>query len=109
MTSWRPSSNPDPKDSWPVAQTDQKPTRHDPRIGKAIFDPHDPDEEFDDFDSEDEDRSDISSRAETEEWIDDDDRASDSIAPSIVSEPEHQRHRGLMQQPPRSTTSSPFI
>lgn len=50
----------------------------------------------------------MSSVVDSEEWIDEDDRASDSIAPSLMSEPEFQRHRILMQQPPRSSTSLPL-
>ena len=45
----------------------------------------------------------------SEEWIGEDDRASDSIAPSVMSEPEYQRHRLLMQHPPRSFPSSLVI
>ena len=44
----------------------------------------------------------MSSVVDSEEWIGEDDRASDSIAPSVMSEPEYQRHRTLMQHPPRS-------
>lgn len=55
--------------------------------------------------TEDDDKeSEVSSMVDSEDWIGEDDRASDSIPPSIMSEPEVQRHRILMQQPPRSTT-----
>jgi hypothetical protein len=51
----------------------------------------------------------MSSIAASDEWIGEDDRASDSIAPSVMSENDFQRHRLLMQQPPRSTSLVPFL
>ena len=54
-------------------------------------------------DDDDDDETELSSVVDSEEWIGEDDRASDSIPPSILSESEVDRHQGLMQQPPRST------
>jgi hypothetical protein len=102
VISSRSSHRPDPKENWPVSQTGGRGPIPESPVRKAVFEPQDHREEFNGFDSEEEDDSEMSSMADSEEWIGDDDRASDSIAPSIMSEPEYQRHRQLMQQPPRS-------
>lgn len=68
---------------------------------KAVFEPQVPQIVNGDQDG-DGDETEISSVVDSEEWIGEDDRASDSIAPSVMSEPEFQRHKLLMQQPPRS-------
>jgi hypothetical protein len=67
---------------------------------KAVFEPHLP--AANEARDEEDYRSEMSSMVDSEDWIGEDDRASDSIPPSIMSEPEFQRHRMLMQQPPRS-------
>jgi hypothetical protein len=67
---------------------------------KAVFEPHLP--AANETRDEEDDQSEISSMVDSEDWIGEDDRASDSVPPSIMSEPEFQRHRTLMQQPPRS-------
>ena len=72
-------------------------------VGKAVFEPHlsasepgPPHDNDSDFDSE----------PASDDWIGEDERASDSIAPSVMSEPNTQRHRMLMQQPPRGRMTS---
>jgi len=91
-----------PQQDWSVARTREKGYIPESPVKKAVFGPQDPREDFSGFDSEEEEDSEMSSMADGEEWIGDDDRASDSIAPSIMPEPEYQRHHQLMQQPPRS-------
>jgi hypothetical protein len=102
VISSRSSHRPDPAENWPVSQIGERGPIPESPVRKAVFEPQDPRGEFNGFDSEEDDDSEMSSMADSEEWIGDDDRASDSIAPSIMSEPEYQRHRQLMQQPPRS-------
>lgn len=51
----------------------------------------------------------MSSAAGSDEWIGEDERASGSIAPSVMSENDFQRHRALMQQPPRSISLSTLL
>jgi hypothetical protein len=87
------------KENWPITTPAPTPSASPDQVTrKAIFEPSPADIQDDN-----EDESETSSIADSEEWIGEDDRASDSIAPSIMSEPEFQRHRLLMQQPPRST------
>jgi hypothetical protein len=109
VISSRSSHRRDPKEHGPVSQTGGRAPIPESPVRKAVFEPRDPREAFNGFDSEEEEDSEMSSMADSEEWIGDDDRASDSIAPSIMSEPEYQRHRQLMQQPPRSKSSLSLI
>lgn len=69
---------------------------------KAVFEPEILPSENDRKRGED-NETDANSTVHTDEWVNEDDRASDSIAPSIMSGAEIQCHRTLMQQPPRSS------
>ena len=95
----RTSDKPADKDNWPVGQSPRPGMSGEQASRKAVFEPHLPaaNETRDE-----DDQSEMSSMVDSEDWIGEDDRASDSIPPSIMSEPEFQRHRMLMQQPPRS-------
>ena len=91
------------KENWPVGKfvpaavvNAETPTK------KATFEPQ-PDHEDEESQDNDATETDICSVVDTDEWIGEDDRASDSIAPSVMTEPEFQRHRAMMQQPPRSS------
>jgi hypothetical protein len=93
---------PTAKDNWPAGQPTRPGMPGEQAIRKAVFEPHLPTSN-EAPDEEDDDESELDSMVDSEDWIGEDDRASDSIPPSIMSEPEFQRHRMLMQQPPRST------
>jgi hypothetical protein len=91
-------------ENWPAGRPNRPGTSSvDSSVRKAVFDPAT--SEMQDEDEVSMDGSEMSSVADTDEWIGEDDRASDSIPPSILSELESQRHRLLMQQPPRSSIS----
>lgn len=89
------------KENWPVGPpTRAPPASPEQPNRKAVFEPqlspsHDVQDDVDGGTK-------MGSVVGSEEWIGEDDRASDSIAPSLMSEPEYQRHRLLMQHPPRS-------
>jgi hypothetical protein len=91
------------KENWPTGFPSRgTPASAEPR--KAVFEPQLSQQAIDIYEDGN-DESETSSVVDSEEWIGEDDRASDSIAPSVMSEPEYRRHRILMQQPPRSSNS----
>ena len=109
VVSSRSSVKASARENWPVGP----PTRVPPASAeqpnrKAVFEPQSPQPSHNIQDDGD-DETEISSAVDSEEWIGEDDRASDSIAPSVMSEPEYQRHRLLMQHPPRCFLSSLVI
>ena len=88
------------KENWPVGPSTRTPTTSAQPIRKAIFEPHEtpPPSETE---SEDEgDDTDMSSIYTTDEWIGEDERASDSIPASITSARDQAFNR---TEPPRST------
>ena len=88
------------KGKWPLGQPPRNPAPSNEQAArKAVFEPHLPDQ----MGEEDDNESEVSSMVDPEDWIGEDDRASDSVPPSVMTEPEYQRNRLLMQQPPRST------
>ena len=82
------------KENWPVkdSQSDRK----------AIFEAVKGSMEDVRTDSDEESSTEISSVSDTDDWIGEDERASNSVAASVMSEPDLQRHHLMMQQPPRS-------
>lgn len=62
------------------------------------------------FESKDriENESGVSSVVDSESWIEEDDRASDGISPSVSQELDFQHHHLLVQQPPRSSPTVYF-
>jgi hypothetical protein len=90
------------KDPFPPGTSARSTNAADVNPGKkAVFEPDVPSSNSHVQDDED-DESETNSIAGSDEWIGEDDRASDSIAPSVLSENDMQRHGLLMQQPPRS-------
>jgi hypothetical protein len=56
------------------------------------------------------DETEKGSVADSDDWIEGDERASNSVAPSIASELDYRHHRLLMQQPPKGIIlSAPSI
>ena len=55
-----------------------------------------------------EDESGIGSVVDSEDWIGEDDRASNATSPSVSQELDFQRHDLLMQQPPRGSPTVYF-
>ena len=97
------------KENWPVGPPTRTPLASAEQPNrKASFEPQLP-QPSDDVQDGGDGGTEMSSVVDSEEWIGEDDRASDSIAPSVMSEPEYQRHRLLMQHPPRSFPSSLVI
>lgn len=93
------------KENWPAGSSSRPPAAPEQVNRKAVFEPHVP-QAVNGGQDYDNNKSEMNSVADSEEWIGEDDRASDSIAPSVMSEPEFQRHKLLMQQPPRSRLPS---
>ena len=90
------------KENWPVEHPARLPASSAEQSNrKAVFEPQLPQLSNDVQDDRDYE-TEMSPVVDSEEWIGEDDRASDSIAPSVMSEPEYQRHHLLMQHPPRS-------
>jgi hypothetical protein len=92
------------KENWPIGFATRGTPASAESTRKAVFEPQLPQQVIDIHEDGD-DETEMSSVVDSEEWIGEDNRASDSIAPSVMSEPEYQRHRILMQQPPRSSNS----
>jgi len=92
---------PSAKENWPTGRSSRLPAATEQVIRKAVFEPQVP-QVTDGGQDDDDNETEMSSIVDSEEWIGEDDRASDSIAPSVMSEPDFQRHKLLMQQPPRS-------
>lgn len=93
------------KENWPIGTSSRPSTATEQVSRKAVFEPQVP-QIVNGSQDDDGNETEISSAVDTEEWIGEDDRASDSIALSVMSEPEFQRHKLLMQQPPRSSIPS---
>ena len=91
------------KENWPVKDPDSSAAIAIPQSdSKAKFEAAKGSVEDVRTDSDEESSTEVTSVADTDEWIGEDERASNSIAPSVMSEPDLQRHHLMMQQPPRS-------
>jgi len=90
------------KENWPVGKSFQAAVVNtETPTQKAMFE-RQADHENEESQSDEKTETDICSVVDTDEWIGEDDRASDSIASAVMTEPEFQSHRAMMQQPPRS-------
>src|SRR5579862_435244 len=88
------------KEKWPISPSSRHPTTATQTARKAIFEPHKSPAPSETESEEDGDDTDISSIYPQEDWIGEDERASDNIPESITSARDRSFNR---TEPPRST------